>query len=123
MSRQILPLERIDAAIQDKTLTDYQETVQEVRTTIENQPLVVVGMKHNPHVIRARKALKKADIPFTYLEYGSYTAQWRRRTAIKMWSGWHTFPQVFVRGTLIGGADETIRLLESGELAKRVHGE
>ena len=30
-----------------------------------------------------------------------------KRLAIKLWSGWPTFPQVFVRGELIGGEDLT----------------
>lgn len=120
MSRNVLPVDRVDESIRNQVQSDYLNTVQEVIQTVESEPVVVVGMKHNPHVIRARKALTKAGVAFTYLEYGSYTAEWRRRTAIKMWSGWHTFPQVFVRGVLVGGATETIQLLESGELVARV---
>jgi monothiol glutaredoxin len=33
-----------------------------------------------------------------------------------MWSGWPTFPMVFVKGVLIGGADDLNRLLHSGAL-------
>jgi glutaredoxin-related protein len=51
-----------------------------------------------------------------YLEYGSYFSDWRRRTALKMWTGWPTFPMVFVRGALIGGAHELQRLIDCGEL-------
>ncbi len=35
-----------------------------------------------------------------------------------MWTGWPTLPMVFVKGTLIGGADETLALIESGELQR-----
>lgn len=121
MSRTTLSFDRIDEGVRDQVRNDYAETVQEVIQTVETTPLVVVGMKHNPHVIRARKALKKAGLDFTYLEYGSYTAEWRRRTAIKMWSGWHTFPQVFVKGELIGGAAELVAHIESGELNRRLN--
>lgn len=31
-----------------------------------------------------------------------------------MWSGWPTFPQVFVNGTLIGGFDDTVKALKDG---------
>lgn len=120
MSRTFLSLDRIDDGVRDQVKTGYQETVQEVIQAVETEPVVVVGMQHNPHVYRARKALTKAGVDFRYLEYGSYTAEWRRRTAIKMWSGWHTFPQVFVRGVLIGGATETIALLQSGALQQRL---
>jgi len=39
-----------------------------------------------------------------------------RRLALKMWTGWPTFPMVFVKGVLIGGADELARLIEKGEV-------
>jgi glutaredoxin-related protein len=48
--------------------------------------------------------------------YGSYLSMWRPRSALKMWTGWPTFPMVFVRGTLVGGAAEVEKLLASGEL-------
>jgi glutaredoxin-related protein len=35
-----------------------------------------------------------------------------------MWTGWPTFPMVFVRGVLVGGADDVQRLLQSGELKR-----
>ena len=53
---------------------------------------------------------------FKYLEYGSYLSEWRRRNALKMWTGWPTLPMVFVKGVLVGGADDVARLLASGEL-------
>ncbi|MDB4971522.1 MAG: hypothetical protein JWN44_7211, partial [Myxococcales bacterium] len=40
----------------------------------------------------------------------------KRRLAIKLWSGWPTFPQVFVRGTLLGGEDATVAALTDGSL-------
>jgi glutaredoxin-related protein len=78
--------------------------------------VVVVGMKQNPHVKRVRKALTAQGVRFHYLEYGSYFSEWRRRNALKMWSGWPTFPMVFHQGVLVGGADETEALLRSGEI-------
>jgi monothiol glutaredoxin len=33
-------------------------------------------------------------------------------------SGWPTIPQVFVKGELVGGADITVELAESGELER-----
>lgn len=120
MTRELLPADRVDASIRDQVNTDYADTLQEVRNAVDTQPIVVIGMEYNPHVARARKALDKAGIAYTYLGYGGYTREWRRRTAIKMWSGWHTFPQVFVKGSLVGGASELIRLIESGELQKRI---
>jgi len=42
------------------------------------------------------------------------------RANLPRWSHWPTFPQLFVRGELIGGCDITLELHESGELARMV---
>jgi monothiol glutaredoxin len=63
-----------------------------------------------------RQALDAAGVAYKYLEYGSYFSKWRERLAIKLWSGWPTFPQVFVRGTLVGGEDLTKQALADGSL-------
>jgi glutaredoxin-related protein len=39
-----------------------------------------------------------------------------------MWSGWPTFPQVFVKGALIGGFNDLKALADSGELATLLKG-
>src|SRR5579872_3802517 len=90
--------------------------VREVEGAVARDDIVVVGMAQNPHVKNVRKALADAGLPFTYLEYGSYFSKWKERLAIKMWSGWPTFPQVFVRGVLLGGEDLTKAALKSGAL-------
>ncbi|PRQ04757.1 glutaredoxin-4 [Enhygromyxa salina] len=100
----------------------HPDVVAEVRAAVEGSALVVVGMARNPFVKKTRKALAAAGLEFTYLEYGSYTKQWKRRLAIKMWSGWPTFPQVFVRGTLIGGNQELQEALADGSLRERLAG-
>jgi glutaredoxin-related protein len=38
------------------------------------------------------------------------------RNALKMWTGWPTYPMVFVKGALIGGATDLQALIASGEL-------
>ena len=84
--------------------------------TVRRHPVVVVGLSGNPYVGKARKALLAAGVAHEYIEMGSYFSQWRLRNALKMWTGWPTFPMVFVRGTLVGGADDLRRLIDSGEL-------
>lgn len=59
---------------------------------------------------------KVASLAYKYLEYGSYMTGYRRRLALKMWTGWPTLPMVFVKGVPIGGAEDLKRLLASGEL-------
>ena len=120
MPRHILSQDLIEPAIRDRIADSHRDIVEEVLRAIEGHDVVVVGMKQNPHPRRARKALTAAGVPFHYLEYGSYLNTWRRRTALKMWTGWPTFPMVFVKGVLVGGANEVQQLIESGELAQRL---
>ena len=118
MPRQILDEARIHPAIRDKIAGNHRDIVEEVQAAIAAHDVVVVGMKQNPNPKRARKALRAHGTKHHYLEYGSYLNTWRRRNALKMWTGWPTFPMVFVKGTLVGGADDLEKLIASGELDK-----
>ena len=94
------------------------DVVREVQAALRQHAVVVVGMAQNPYPRKARKALDAAGVPYHYLQYGSYFSDWRRRNALKMWTGWPTFPMVFVKGQLVGGADDTAALIASGELQR-----
>jgi len=94
----------------------HRDVIEEVKTAIARDPVVVVGMAWNPHVGKVRQALKAAGIEHTYLEYGNYLSGWKPRLAIKMFVGWPTFPMVFVRGTFIGGNKDTTAALADGTL-------
>lgn len=118
MPRPILDEAHIHPAIRDKIATHQQAIVSEVQAAALQHPVVVVGMGMNPHPKRARRALDAAGVAYHYLEYGSYFSQWRRRNALKLWTGWPTLPMVFVRGTLVGGAADLARLIASGELRR-----
>ena len=122
MPRTTLEETRLHPQIRERVANLNADIVHNVQAAANSNPVLVVGMAGNPHVRRARKSLAAADIPYHYLEYGSYFGGWRRRNALKMWSGWPTFPMVFVKGTLVGGADELERLVSGGEL-KRTLGE
>jgi glutaredoxin-related protein len=98
----------------------HADVVGAVAKAVAEHPVVVVGMAQNPHVKNVRRALDEAKIQYHYLEFGSYLSSWRPRLAIKLWSGWPTFPQVFVRGTLLGGEDLTKAAIADGSLQKRL---
>jgi glutaredoxin-related protein len=116
MPRPILPEDRIHPAVRDRVASLHREIVAEVEAAVQAEPVVVVGMAGNPFCRRARRALQAAGVAHRYLEYGGYLSQWRRRNALKMWCGWPTFPMVFVRGTLVGGAEDLQRLIDAGAL-------
>jgi glutaredoxin-related protein len=116
--RKLLSPDGIHPAIDDTVSNYHNDILQEVTQAVAANGVVVVGMKYNPVVSKTRKMLQEAGINFTYLEYGSYTSQWRRRLALKMWSGWATFPMIFVDQTLVGGSSQLQNLLNdpNGEM-------
>jgi monothiol glutaredoxin len=115
MSRPILEESRIHPAIRAKISGNHADIVQEVQAAVSANQIVVVGMAMNPFPRKARALLDRLGAQYAYLEYGSYFSQWRRRTALKMWTGWPTMPMVFINGVLVGGAQDLQRLVDSGE--------
>ena len=118
MPRPVLDDSRLHPAIADRVANAHADIVHNVQAATNSNPVLVVGMAMNPYCRRARKALDAAHIQYHYLEYGSYFSQWSPRSALKRWTGWPTFPMVFVKGQLIGGAEDLEALLASGELQR-----
>jgi monothiol glutaredoxin len=118
MPRPILSESHIHPAIQAKISNLHSDIIREVQAAVTTHAVVVVGMGMNPMPMRARKALEAAGVPHHYLEYGNYFNTWRKRNALKMWTGWPTFPMVFVKGVLVGGATDVEALIASGELKR-----
>ena len=116
MLRNILGEAQIHPAVREKVAKHGADILKEVQDAVAANEIVVVGMRQNPFPKKARKLLDEARLAYKYLEYGSYLGEWRRRLALKMWTGWPTFPMVFVKGVLVGGADDLARLIGSGAL-------
>ena len=120
MPRAILPESQIHPAVREKIASYRSDILKEVQAAVAANEIVVVGMRMNPFPKKARKALDAAGLAYQYLEYGSYLGEYRRRLALKMWTGWPTFPMVFVKGVLVGGAEDVAKLIASGELDRRL---
>ena len=118
MPRTILDESHIHPAIREKIASHEHAIVREVQAAMAKHSVVVVGMGMNPFPKKARKVLDAAGVPYEYLEYGNYLNTWRQRNALKMWTGWPTIPLVFVKGVLVGGANDLVKLIDSGELKK-----
>lgn len=104
--RTILPNENLTPAALKSIEGFHPQIVEEVKEAVAANKIVVVGMKQNPVVKKARKVLDEKGLAYAYLEYGSYLSMWKQRLAIKIWSGWPTYPQVFIDGKLVGGCKE-----------------
>ena len=122
MTRPLLDDAHTHPAIRNTIATHQQAIVRQVQAAIAAHAVVVVGMGMNPFPKKARAALDAAGVAHHDLDYGNYFNQWRERNALKMWTGWPTLPMVFVRGTLVGGADDLTRLIASGELKAMLAG-
>src|SRR5882724_12848314 len=96
------------------------ELRQRIQDVIQNEP-VAVFMKGTPQFVmcgnsdRALRALREAGAHVTGVDVLADPAI---RQELAELSGWPTIPQVFVKGELIGGADITQELAETGELPR-----
>jgi monothiol glutaredoxin len=91
-----------------------------IKDVIENEP-VVLFMKGTPQFVmcgnsgRALEALRAQGAPVTAVDILPDPSI--RQELVEV-SGWPTIPQVFVGGELVGGADITQELAETGELKR-----
>ncbi len=118
MPRSILGENAIHPAIREKVSKLHLDIVQQVQDAIAKHPVVIVGMGLNPFPKKARNMLDAISQPYEYIEFGNYFNQWRERNALKLWTGWPTFPMVFVGGSLVGGAMDLKALIDKGEFKK-----
>jgi monothiol glutaredoxin len=94
------------------------ELSESIRQVIEGED-VALFMKGTPQMVmcgnslRALEALRRAGAPITAVDILPDPSI---RQELSEVSGWPTIPQVFVKGELVGGADITQELAESGEL-------
>ena len=96
------------------------ELSERIKQVIEDEP-VALFMKGTPQFVmcgnsgRTLEALRAAGAPVTAIDI---LPDPQIREELSALSGWPTIPQVFVRGELVGGADITQELAESGELER-----
>lgn len=95
------------------------ELKAEIESQINGSP-VVLYMKGTPSQpmcgfsARAVGVLNNLGVPFTGI---NILERDDLRAGLKEFSEWPTFPQLYVNGDLIGGADIMVEMYTSGELA------
>ena len=99
---------------------------EEVRTRIETLikgnkvMLFMKGTKQFPACGFSNavvQILKKEGVPF---ETCNILADGDLRQAVKEYSSWPTYPQLYVDGKFVGGCDIVTELHQSGELSKEL---
>ena len=96
------------------------EVVDRIKSQLATQP-VVLFMKGTPDFpqcgfsAQTVAALRAVGAPFHAV---NIFEDLELRDALKRFSNWPTYPQLYVNGELLGGADIIGEMYESGELAE-----
>ena len=96
------------------------EAIERIKKQIESNP-VLLYMKGTPDFPqcgfsgRAVQILEQCGAEFSYVNIFEDP---EIRENLKIYSNWPTFPQLFVKGELVGGSDIMLELHQNGELKK-----
>ncbi|MDQ2069357.1 Grx4 family monothiol glutaredoxin [Natronospira bacteriovora] len=63
------------------------------------------------------QVMKQIGVPFAYF---NILEDQELRERLKEYSNWPTYPQLYVKGELIGGCDIIMEMFQSGELEKEL---
>ena len=96
------------------------DVVERIKAELSSGP-VVLFMKGTPDFpqcgfsAQTVAALRAVGANFRYV---NIFEEPEIREALKRYSNWPTYPQLYVKGELVGGCDITLEMLKSGELKK-----
>lgn len=94
------------------------DALERIKKQVEENPIILY-MKGSPDFpqcgfsARTVEAVKAAGVEFAYVNIYEDEEVYR---ALPKFANWPTFPQLYVKGELIGGCDITLDLHQSGEL-------
>jgi Grx4 family monothiol glutaredoxin len=93
-----------------------------IKRLLESQP-VMLFMKGDRDAPRCGFSRKVADaLASNGLEFGTFDilSDESVRSGLKEYSNWPTYPQLYVKGELVGGCDIILEMNETGELKSAV---
>ena len=118
MSRKIHALLSKDA--QNEIALFQQSFVEELQCMINNFDIVVIGVQLSSRNRQVSSLLQATNHTVKELYLRPWMMDKHKKLAVMLWSGWPTFPQIFIRGMLIGGEQELRRTIQNGELNHRL---
>jgi len=98
------------------------EVMEKITQAIESNP-VILFMKGTPEFpqcgfsSRASQAISACGAEFAYV---NVLAEPDVRENLHRYADWPTFPQLYIKGELVGGCDIIMELYENGELQKMI---
>ncbi len=96
------------------------DVLDRIREQVEANP-VVLYMKGTPQFpmcgfsSRTAAALQDCGVPFAYVNVLQDAEIFEN---LPRYADWPTFPQLYIKGELVGGCDITLELHDNGELQK-----
>ena len=96
------------------------DALERIKQLVTENPIIIF-MKGSPDFpqcgfsARAVQALNACGVPYAHVNIYENEEIYR---ALPKYANWPTFPQLFVKGELIGGCDITLDLYQTGELEK-----
>ena len=88
----------------------------DIKRTIKKNPLVLFGLSYCPYCHKAKKLLAPYKPVVKDIDLDRNANGTRR--ALKKISGMKTFPQIFLKGRLLGGYEETSRKIQTRKVKK-----
>ena len=96
------------------------DALERIEKQVTDNPIILY-MKGTPDFpqcgfsARTVQALNACDVEYAYVNIYEDEEIYR---ALPKYANWPTFPQLYVKGELVGGCDITLDLFQSGELEK-----
>jgi monothiol glutaredoxin len=98
------------------------DVIEKIKAHLNSAP-VVLFMKGTPDFpqcgfsAQTVAALRASGAKFAHV---NIFEEPELRDALKRYSNWPTYPQLYVKGELVGGCDIVLEMLRSGELRKLI---
>jgi len=96
------------------------DVMDKIKQQVDSHP-VLLYMKGTPDFpqcgfsARTSQVLKTLGVEFGHV---NVLAEPEIRNSLPKYSNWPTFPQLFVKGELVGGCDIVVEMHETGDLKK-----
>jgi monothiol glutaredoxin len=96
------------------------DVLERIKTQVTDNPIILY-MKGTPDFpqcgfsSRTVQALNACGVEYAYVNIYEDEEVYR---ALPKFANWPTFPQLYVKGELVGGCDITLDLFQSGDLKK-----
>jgi glutaredoxin-related protein len=86
-----------------------------ISVSVEKNTCVVITIENGPYTRQILEILKDNGIEVQLIEIGTPFTKIKEREMVKIWSGWDSFPQIYLNGFLLGGYEE-LKLSQEGRV-------